>query len=146
MPLPLFEGLRREKLSPVGGNRQGVMRFSEFLLAKTGREDGELDLYDWLTLPEQNLLEVTAGKIYSDPSGFVTKICEELKQLPEEIRLKKLAGKPVKVKRFKDTCNAPDGNDNEWRDVSIYYGGFEIIAVYHVTTGEYYVDFYWPCS
>ena len=60
--------------------------------------------------------------------------------------LKKLAGKPRKVKRFKDTCNAPDGNDNEWRDVSIYYGGFEIIAVYHVTTGEYYVDFYWPCS
>lgn len=60
--------------------------------------------------------------------------------------LKKLAGKATKIKRFKDSCNAPDGNNPEWRDVSIYYGGLEIVAVYHVTTGEYFVDYYWPCK
>ncbi len=87
-----FEGFTRQKLSPVGGNRLGVIRFSDFLRQRTGSPTGELDVYDWLTLPEQNLLEITAGKIFSDPSGFVSEIREDLKTLPEAIRLKKLAG------------------------------------------------------
>ena len=88
----VFEGFQREKLSPVGGNRQGVIRFSEFLEQKTGTPKGELDFYDWLRLPEQNLLEVTAGKIFTDESGFVTQVRKELSCPPEEVRLKKLAG------------------------------------------------------
>ena len=88
-----YEGVPRLRLSPVGGNRRGVLRMRDFLLAKTGRPDGALTLRDWLTLPEHYLLEATNGEIFRDDEGSFTAIRQQLSQLPEDVRLKKLAGR-----------------------------------------------------
>ena len=65
---------------------------SEFFKAKTGTEDGELGLFDWFYVPEQSLLEATSGEIFYDGLGKMTEIRERLSYMPEDVRLKKLAG------------------------------------------------------
>ena len=59
-----FMGYKRSLISPVGGNRHGVIRIGDFLRAKTGTEGGELELFDWFYVPEQSLIEATNGKIF----------------------------------------------------------------------------------
>ena len=87
-----FMGYSRQKVSPVGGNRHGVIRLDEFLKDKTGYPSGELGKADWFRIPEYSLLEVTNGKIFYDGWGKLTKIRENLHYLPEDVRRKKLAG------------------------------------------------------
>jgi len=88
----VFMGYRRSSVSPVGGQRHGVIRISDFLTAKTGDKEGNLTDSDWFFLPEQSLAEATNGRIFSDPSGHFTSVREKLSYLPENVRLKKLAG------------------------------------------------------
>ena len=91
--LPMeFMGYKRSILKPVGGNRHGVIRMSEFFGAKTGNERGELSLLDWFLVPEQSLAEVTGGKVFYDGLGEFSATRERLSYLPEDVRLKKLAG------------------------------------------------------
>lgn len=99
-----YLGFSRGFLSPVGGNRHGVMRLSDFLADRIGPDaagraldpmkSGEdiLTTRDWLSLPEQYLLEITSGKLYRDDGGLLTGVRERLAYLPEDIRKKKLAG------------------------------------------------------
>ena len=87
-----FMNYRRSPLSPVGGNRHGVIRMSEFFTAKTGHPTGELSVWDWFSLSEQSLAEVTNGKLFRDDLGQMTAIRERLSYLPEDVRRKKLAG------------------------------------------------------
>lgn len=87
-----FMGFKRSPLSPVGGNRHGVLLMSEFFKSKTGSPDGKLSLYDWLSLPEQSVAEAVNGAVFRDDSGAFTEIRRKLSYMPEEIRLKKLAG------------------------------------------------------
>ena len=87
-----FMGYKRSVLSPVGGNRHGVMRTAEFFAGKTGTPDGVLSLGDWFFLSEQSLAEATDGKIFYDGLGEVTAIRERLAYMPNDVRLKKLAG------------------------------------------------------
>ena len=87
-----FGGLQRLRISPVGGNRRGVLRMRDFFTAKTGHPDGALSLRDWLTLPEHYLLEATNGEIFRDDEGTFTAIRQRLSQMPEDVRRKKLAG------------------------------------------------------
>ena len=87
-----FMGYSREKLSPAGGNRHGVLRLSDFLADRIGKTEPELSAREWLTIPEQYLLEITAGKVYRDDSGFFTKARKELSFFPPDIARKKLAG------------------------------------------------------
>ncbi|MBQ6470259.1 MAG: DUF4037 domain-containing protein [Lachnospiraceae bacterium] len=87
-----FRGYRTGLLSPVGGPRCGVIRIPDFIKEKTGTEDGILTLRDWLTVPEQSLLEAVNGEIYFDNYGAFTRLREQLSYYPEDIRRKKLAG------------------------------------------------------
>ena len=87
-----FMGCKREKLNPVGGNRHGVLRISKFLKSKLGKENGQLSEADFFFIEEQFLLEVTNGKIFCDNLGLLTEVRENLRYLPEDVRLKKLAG------------------------------------------------------
>lgn len=87
-----FMGYKRSILSPVGGNRHGVMRTAEFFKDKTGTSDGALSLRDWFFLPEQSLAEAIGGRIFYDGLGEVTAIRERLTYMPKDVRLKKLAG------------------------------------------------------
>ena len=87
-----YLGYKRSTLSPVGGNRHGVIRISDFFLSKTGTPDGELSSSQWFSLPEQSLAEAVNGRIFFDGSGQITSIRKRLKYLPSDVRLKKLAG------------------------------------------------------
>ena len=87
-----FMGFSRARMSPVGGNRHGVLRLADFLQEKTGTPDGSLSVRQWLSVPEQNLLEITRGEIWLDASGFFTVIRQTLSRFPEDIRLRKLSG------------------------------------------------------
>ena len=87
-----FLGYKRSPLSPVGGNRHGVMLLSDFVRDKCGSPDGILSPSGWLTVPEQSLLELTGGEIFFDGSGQISEIRGRLSYLPDDIRLKKLSG------------------------------------------------------
>ncbi len=87
-----FMGYERSKLNPVGGNRHGVIRISKFFKDKVGDEKGNITTDGWFYISEQFLLEATNGKIFCDNFGLITGIRNKLSYLPEDIRLKKLAG------------------------------------------------------
>jgi hypothetical protein len=87
-----FEGFSRPKLAPVGGARKGVLRMDDFFSEKTGRPDGELDTGEWLAIPMQSLCEAVNGEVFSDPYGRFTAIREKLRNMPRDVRLKRMAG------------------------------------------------------
>lgn len=87
-----FMGYTRQPVSPVGGNRHGVIRIGAFLKEKTGREDGFLDTNQWLLIPEYALCEATNGKIFYDGPKELTRAREYLENMPEDVRRKRLAG------------------------------------------------------
>lgn len=88
-----FMDFKRSPLSPVGGNRHGVIRMEDFFLEKVGSRDGRLTVGQWFTVPEQGLLEATNGAVFFDNLGQFSAVRERLSYFPEDIRLKKLAGK-----------------------------------------------------
>ena len=87
-----FMGIRKGRLSPVGGSRRGVIRLDGFFLEKTGTPDGDLTAEQWLTVPEQNLFELNKGTLFLDSSGLMRTPLSRLSVMPEDVRLKKLAG------------------------------------------------------
>lgn len=91
--LPMeYRGFKREIMSPVGGNRRGVKRISDFLEEKTGTRDANLSYRDFLRIPEESLAEITNGEIWRDDSNFLTNIRINLFVMPKDVILKKLAG------------------------------------------------------
>ena len=88
-----FLGVSRPKLSPVGGNRRGVIRLGDFLEARTGSRDGSLGLDGWLHLEEQYLAEVVNGELFWTGDGSFAAIRERLSRQPADVRKKKLAGR-----------------------------------------------------
>ncbi len=87
-----FMGLKRLKIQPVGGCRHGVIRISDFYRDKIGSPDGFHDLYDWFRVPEYALAEATNGEVFRDDAGLFTSIRENLLDIPEDVRKKKIAG------------------------------------------------------
>ncbi len=91
--LPMeYEGYHREVMSPVGGNRRGVKKVSDFLLEKTGTKDGKLTDIDFMRIPEESLAELTNGEIWRDDSKIITSIRVRNYVMPHDVILKKLAG------------------------------------------------------
>ena len=87
-----FEGARRPRVKPVGGARRGVFRTADFFTDKIGSQTGELTLAEWLTVPDYARAEATNGAIFADPYGEVTAIRRRILDMPEDARLKRLAG------------------------------------------------------
>ncbi len=87
-----FEGVKRQWAAPVGGHRNGVIRTADFYREKVGKEDGNLSLSEWLTIPDEALSEAVNGEVFSDPYGEFSEIRARLTAMPEDIRLKRLAG------------------------------------------------------
>jgi len=85
-------GFNRQKLSPVGGNRNGVIRTCDFYQNAVGSPDGNLSVEAWLHIPDYALSDATNGEIYFDNYGEFTKIRKNLKNMPTDIMLKRLAG------------------------------------------------------
>ena len=87
-----FEGYSRSHLAPVGGRRHGVIKIGDFFEKFTGSRDGELSLGAWAVIPSHYLLSATNGEVFYDGSGDFTKIRNRLEKMPEDARLKRLAG------------------------------------------------------
>lgn len=87
-----FKGFTKNRLAAVGGNRHGVIILEKFLEARIGNKTGNLSPMDWFFLPEQSVAEVINGELFFDGSGKFSLIRESLKYMPEDVRLKKLAG------------------------------------------------------
>ena len=87
-----YMGFRRQKISPVGGNRSGVLRTAEFYRRETGSPDGLLSAAEWLSIPDSALAEATNGEVFADYYGEFTAIRERLLSMPRDIMLKRLAG------------------------------------------------------
>ncbi len=92
-----FLGVSRPKLSPVGGNRRGVIRLGDFLEARTGSRDGSLGLDGWLHLEEQYLAEIVNGELFWTGDGSFAAIRERLSRQPTDVRKKKLAGRLLRM-------------------------------------------------
>lgn len=87
-----YMGVKRLKISPVGGNRNGVIRSADFYKETVGVPDGNLSTEDWLYIPDYALAEATNGEIYFDKYGEFSKIRENLMNMPTDVKLKRLAG------------------------------------------------------
>ncbi len=87
-----FMGYKRSPLSPVGGNRHGVIKISSFFEEKTGSKTADISSEGWFFIEEQFLAEATNGRIFCDNSRAMVQLREKITYLPEDIRLKKLAG------------------------------------------------------
>ena len=87
-----FRGFGRERTSPVGGARHGVLRTADFMTEKVGTADGRLSTLQWLSIPDYALAEAVNGEIFTDPYGEITAIRDRIRNRPEDIRRKKLAG------------------------------------------------------
>lgn len=87
-----FMGYQRCSLSPVGARRHGVIRIADFFTEKIGSSDGVLSIQDWFSLPDYALAEAIGGEIFKDELGLISNIRRRLTEMPEDVRLKKIAG------------------------------------------------------
>lgn len=87
-----YMGYERQPMSPVGGNRNGVMRTADFYLNAVGADDGKLSTDAWLRIPDYALAEAVNGEVFFDNYGEFSAIRAELSHMPRDIRLKRLAG------------------------------------------------------
>ncbi|MGN0771017.1 MAG: DUF4037 domain-containing protein [Christensenellales bacterium] len=87
-----FEGYKRSIVCPVGGNRQGVLKISEFLAQKIGFDNADLTIQQWFYAPEYGLAECVNGEIFEDNCGLMTDVRNKLRYYPDDVRIKKLAG------------------------------------------------------
>ena len=87
-----YMGYERQPMSPVGGNRNGVMRTADFYLNAVGADDGKLSTDAWLRIPDYALAEAVNGEVFFDNYGEFSAIREALLEMPRDIRLKRLAG------------------------------------------------------
>ena len=88
-----FEGFRRQKLQPVGGQRHGLFRIDEYYTDKIGCPPEQMTTEQWLRIPEYALAEAVNGEVFRDPAGLLTDCRKILEDMPEDIRRKRLAGR-----------------------------------------------------
>ncbi|MCF0113945.1 MAG: DUF4037 domain-containing protein [Erysipelotrichaceae bacterium] len=87
-----YKGIKRQLISAVGGDRNGVIRTAEFFGKAVGAKDGNLTIQQWLEIPDYALAEAVNGEVFYDGYGEFSAIRERLLEYPEDIMLKRLAG------------------------------------------------------
>ncbi len=87
-----YAGIKRQRVAPVGGSRNGVIRTEDFYVKAVGSSNGELSVEKWLRLPDYALAEAVNGDVFFDNYGEFSEIREKLICMPEDIKLKRLAG------------------------------------------------------
>lgn len=87
-----YMGFRRQMLAPVGGNRNGIVRIADFYKKSVGTDSGKLSTEAWLHIPDYALAEATNGEVFYDGPGLFTEIREGLKNMPRDVKLKRIAG------------------------------------------------------
>ncbi len=91
-----FMGLQRNLLSPVGGNRHGVITVERFYTRFLGSPTPPATAEQWLYTPSFSLANACNGAVFADPSGVFSSVREILLAgYPEDIRRKKLAAHTI---------------------------------------------------
>ncbi len=90
-----FGGLRKSLMAPAGGRRMGPVRTADFFAARTGLDHVPQSFDEWLSIPEYALAEAVNGQVFYDGFGEFSAIRSALKNMPEDVRLKKLAGRLI---------------------------------------------------
>lgn len=94
-----FEGYRRSLVSPVGGNRHGIIRRGDFFEKFTGSRNGRLTLSDWARIPSHYLLSSTNGEVFYDGDGAFSNIRDGLRKMPDDAWKKRLSGHLLMAKQ-----------------------------------------------
>ncbi len=87
-----FEGYRRQKMAPAGGQRHGVFRIEDFFTDRIGCLPENMTAADWIRIPEYALAEAVNGEMFRDDAGLMEDQRNILRNMPEDIRKKRLAG------------------------------------------------------
>ncbi len=92
-----YQGINRAVLSPVGGNRTGVVVIEDFYAKHLGVERIDpSDLKWWLYTPSTALLTASNGEVFRDELGvFSYNRNILLEGYPEDVRLKKLSAHTI---------------------------------------------------
>lgn len=87
-----FMGYKRSVLSPVGGDRHGVIVIEDFYQKFLGAPEVPDDLRWWLYADSTALLNASNGEVFYDPKGEFSRVREKLLVgFPDDVRRKKLA-------------------------------------------------------
>ncbi len=88
-----FRGVEKGRLSPVGGNRHGVITIEDFYTRFLGTPHAPESAEQWLHLPSAALAAATSGEVFRDDLGLFSKVRDQLLLgYPDDIRKMKLAG------------------------------------------------------
>ena len=91
-----FMGLKRQIVSPTGGNRRGVIVIDEFYKKFLGAANAPDSLKRWFYTPSEMLATACNGKLFVDDLGVFSAVRNELlKGYPEDVRRKKIAAKVI---------------------------------------------------
>ena len=91
-----FDGFQRATLSPVGGNRHGVLVIEDFYRRFLGAATAPETYEHWLQIPPSALRSATGGEVWRDDLGAFSKIRDTLLAgYPKDVRLKKLAAHTI---------------------------------------------------
>jgi hypothetical protein len=97
---PESNGVRHpEKLSTGSVNHMiQIYTPSGFLRTRLGCDVSEkISVFDWLTFPEQRLLELTSGEVFHDGTGELKKIRKQFSYYPRDIWLYLLAAQWIRI-------------------------------------------------
>jgi hypothetical protein len=84
--------IREVATSPVD-HRVEILVLRDYLVAELGVDPLErFEAADWLVTPSQRLLELTAGEVFADPIGDLTRVRELLAFYPHDVWLVVMAG------------------------------------------------------
>ena len=87
-----MDGYVRQRMSPVGGNRHGLLITEEFYSRFLGSEDVPETLVSWLRIPSYALAAASNGILFKEGKGKFTEIRNILLQgYPEDVRRKKIS-------------------------------------------------------
>ncbi len=91
-----FMGLKRSVLSPVGGNRHGVITIEDFYTRFLGAPNAPDTTERWLYTPSFSLAAASNGEVFQDALGVFSSVRQQLLAgYPEDIRRKKLAAHTI---------------------------------------------------
>lgn len=85
------EHVRRDSLHSAYDGSLGVVRISDFYRRYTGTGGAPETLSDWLDIPSEYLAEAVNGEVFYDGSGEFSRIREEIKSVPLDVKYKRLS-------------------------------------------------------
>lgn len=93
-----YKGYKGVNMSEYGDGREGVFTIGGFFARFIGMDHVPSSIQEWRMIPEVNLSIATNGEVFYDELGRYTKFRKILqRQFPEELRLKKMAAKCMKM-------------------------------------------------